>query len=43
MDQEYECIFERVEKIMKQGWLITGSLESAIPITYNLQLECNAQ
>ncbi|MDE7066064.1 MAG: OsmC family protein [Desulfovibrionaceae bacterium] len=43
MDQEYEFIFERVEKIMKQGCLITGSLEPAIPITYNLQLECDAE
>lgn len=41
MDQEYEFIFERVEKVMKQGCLITASLEPAIPITYNLRLECD--
>lgn len=41
MDQEYEFIFERVEKIMKQGCLVTGSLEPAIPMKYNLQLECD--
>lgn len=41
MDQEYEFIFERVEKIMKQGCLITASLEAAIPITYNLELDCD--
>lgn len=41
MDQEYEFIFERVEKIMKQGCLITASLEPAIPISYNLQLQCD--
>lgn len=38
MDQEYEAVFERVEKIMKQGCLITASLEPAILVTYNLQL-----
>lgn len=41
MDQEYEFIFDRVEKIMKQGCLITGSLENAFPLTYNLQLDCD--
>lgn len=41
MDQEYEFIFERVEKIMKQGCLITASLEAAFPIHYNLQLDCD--
>ena len=41
MDQEYEFIFDRVEKIMKQGCLITGSLEAAFPVKYNLNLECD--
>lgn len=41
MDQEYEFIFDRVEKIMRQGCLITGSLEGAFPVTYNLQLDCD--
>ena len=41
MDQEYEFIFDRVEKIMKQGCLITGSLETAFPVKYNLNLECD--
>ena len=40
-DQEYEFIFDRVEKIMKQGCLITGSLEAAFPVKYNLNLECD--
>lgn len=43
MDQEYEFIFERVEKVMKQGCLVTASLEPAIPVTYNLQLECDGE
>lgn len=41
MDQEYEFIFDRVEKIMRQGCLITGSLEPAFPVTYDLELECD--
>ena len=41
MDQEYEFIFGRMEKIMKQGCLITGSLEAAFPVKYNLNLECD--
>ena len=41
MDQEYEFIFDRVEKIMKQGCLISGSLEAAFPVKYNLNLECD--
>ncbi|WP_455552185.1 OsmC family protein [Desulfovibrio sp.] len=40
MDQEYEFIFDRVEKIMKQGCLVTGSLEPAIKMVYNLELDC---
>ncbi len=39
MDEEYEFIFERVEKIMQQGCLVTASLENAFPITYNLHYE----
>ena len=41
MDEEYEFIFERVEKIMKQGCLVTASLDAAFPVTYNLQLDCD--
>ncbi len=41
MDSEFEFIFDRVEKIMKQGCLITGSLEAAFPVTYSLNLECD--
>lgn len=40
MDQEYEFIFDRVEKIMRQGCLVTGSLEPAIKMVYNLKLDC---
>ncbi len=36
MDEEHEFVFERVEKIMKQGCLVTGSLEPAFPVTYAL-------
>ncbi|MDO5536168.1 MAG: OsmC family protein [Desulfovibrionaceae bacterium] len=41
MDAEYEFIFDRVEKIMKQGCLVTGSLEAGIKMTYNLDLVCD--
>ncbi len=41
MDEEYEFIFERVEKIMQQGCLVTASLEQAFPIEYKLHLECD--
>lgn len=40
MDADYEDIFERVRKVMRNGCLISASLEAAFPITYNLQLEC---
>ncbi len=40
MDQEYEFIFDRVEKVMKQGCLVTGSLEPGIKMIYNLELDC---
>ena len=40
MDADYEEIFERVSKIMRNGCLISASLEAAFPVTYNLQLEC---
>lgn len=43
MDQEYEFIFDRVEKIMRQGCLVTGSLEAAFPVHYNLQLDCDEE
>lgn len=39
MDEEYEFIFDRVEKIMKQGCLVTASLENAFPVTYTLHHE----
>ncbi len=40
MDADYEDIFERVNKIMRSGCLISASLEPAFPVTYNLKLEC---
>ncbi len=36
MPEENAFIFERVEKIMQQGCLITASLEPAFPITYTM-------
>jgi osmotically inducible protein OsmC len=39
MDEEYGFIFDRVEKIMQQGCLVTASLHNAFPMTYNLHLE----
>lgn len=41
MSEEYEFIFDRVEKIMRQGCLITGSLHEAFPVKYNLELNCD--
>ena len=38
LDEEYEFIFDRVEKVMRQGCLVTGSLEAAFPVKYNLRL-----
>lgn len=39
MDEDYGFIFDRVEKIMRKGCLITASLHEAFPMTYNLELE----
>ncbi len=39
MDEDYGFIFDRVEKIMKKGCLVTASLHEAFPITYNMHLE----
>ncbi|NDV22806.1 OsmC family protein [Desulfovibrio sp. JC022] len=39
MDEDYGFIFDRVEKIMRKGCLVTASLHEAFPMTYNLQLE----
>ncbi len=39
MDEEYGFIFERVEKIMQQGCLVTASLEGGFPIIYKLTHE----
>lgn len=39
MDEEFEFIFDRVEKIMQQGCLVTASLHAAFPITYKLHHE----
>ena len=39
MDEEYEFIFSRVEKIMQQGCLVSASLEAAFPITYAMHHE----
>ncbi|MBQ9453199.1 MAG: OsmC family protein [Desulfovibrio sp.] len=40
MDADFEEIFDRVSKVMRNGCLISASLEPAFPVTYNLQLEC---
>ena len=39
MDEEFEFIFDRVEKIMQQGCLVTASLHAAFPVTYMLHHE----
>lgn len=39
MDEVHEFTFDRVEKIMKQGCLVTASLDKAFPITYTLHHE----
>ncbi len=39
MDEEFEFIFDRVEKIMQQGCLVTASLHAAFPVTYKLHHE----
>ncbi|MBQ7456579.1 MAG: OsmC family protein [Desulfovibrio sp.] len=39
-DEEYEELFERVCKVMRQGCLISASLEAAFPVTYDLKLVC---
>lgn len=39
MDGEYDFIFDRVEKIMQQGCLVTASLDTAFPVTYKLYHE----
>ena len=39
-DADYEDIFERVQKVMKNGCLISASIEPAIPVVYNLALVC---
>lgn len=39
MDEDFEFIFERVEKIMQQGCLVSASLEAAFPVTYKLRHE----
>lgn len=39
MDEDYGFIFDRVEKIMKQGCLVTASLHEAFPVTYKMHLE----
>ncbi len=41
MGDEYSSVFERVEKIMQQGCLVTASLEGGFPIIYNLTHECD--
>ena len=39
MDEEFGFIFERVEKIMQQGCLVTASLEGGFPVEYKLSHE----
>lgn len=39
MPEEYDFIFDRCEKIMQQGCLVTASLEQAFPVTYKLHHE----
>ncbi len=36
MPEEESFVFERVEKIMQQGCLVTASLHAAFPVTYTL-------
>ena len=40
MDEDYEEVFERVRKVMRNGCLISASLEDAFPVNYRLELEC---
>ncbi|MBQ7739241.1 MAG: OsmC family protein [Desulfovibrionaceae bacterium] len=40
MDADYEDLFERVKKVMRNGCLISASLEAAFPVTYNLTMVC---
>lgn len=37
LDEDYEDVFERCIKIMKQGCLVTASLEAAFPVEYNVK------
>ncbi|MDL2307218.1 OsmC family protein [Desulfovibrio sp. OttesenSCG-928-C06] len=39
MDEDMEDIFERVAKIMRNGCLVSASLEGGIEIVYNLQMK----
>jgi len=39
MDEDYDLIFDRVEKIMQKGCLVTASLHDAFPMTYKLHHE----
>lgn len=39
MDEDYEDIFQRVSKVMRNGCLITASLDAAFPVTYDLRME----
>jgi osmotically inducible protein OsmC len=41
MDEDYDFIFDRVEKIMQKGCLVTASLHDAFPMTYKLHHECD--
>ena len=41
MDEDYDFVFDRVEKIMKQGCLVTASLHDAFPMTYKMHHECD--
>ncbi|MCG8531745.1 MAG: OsmC family protein [Desulfovibrionales bacterium] len=41
MDEDYDFIFDRVEKIMQKGCLVTASLHNAFPMTYKLHHECD--
>lgn len=41
MDEDYDFVFDRVEKIMQKGCLVTASLHDAFPMTYKLHHECD--
>lgn len=43
MPEKYEDIFDRVTKVMRNGCLVSASLEPAIPMTYNMRHVCSGE